>query len=208
METQRITLLGSPSPVPLNPLRAGMPALDTIQRADLTVFVGTRQYRILRTIEVDTYESTPTAKALRRLLAGTPAPAATKIAAALKAAVPTGDQFAGSARKAAKLSIGSGPVESFTDLKPLIESLPIDDDMIKHQPPITTLPTSKRVKEEQRNVHLTAFLYASSHEPDNDFHHRRSVRAARRRERGLWSAQSGARQLQSLLHGQAAAVLL
>jgi hypothetical protein len=147
-----------------------MPALDAIQRTDLSVTAGGRQYRIFRTIEVDTYESTSTAKALRRVLTGTLAPGAGAIAAALKARVPPGDQFTGKARKAAKLSIGRGAVTPFTDLKALIDSLPIDDDMIHHQPPIKTSPTSKRVKEEELNVQITTFLYAASQEADNDFH--------------------------------------
>ena len=38
------------------------------------------------------------------------------------------------------------------------------------QPKIGEAATSQRVKEEQRNVRVTAFLYAASHENDNDFH--------------------------------------
>ena len=42
--------------------------------------------------------------------------------------------------------------------------------MIAHQPKIGTGATSKRVKEEERNIHVTAFMYAASREADNDFH--------------------------------------
>jgi len=42
--------------------------------------------------------------------------------------------------------------------------------MIKHKPKIPTGPTSGRVKEEERNVGVAAFLYAASREADNDFH--------------------------------------
>jgi len=170
MTTGRITLVGKPSRQPLDPTRVGMPALDVIQRDDLYVTVGVKEYRILRTIEVDTYESTSTAKALRRALTGTPAPTASALAAALKAKVPSGDQFAGTARKAAKLSIGNGSVTPFNDLQALIASLPPDDSMIGHKPPISTSSTSRRVKEEEVNVQIKAFLYAASQEADNDYH--------------------------------------
>ena len=42
--------------------------------------------------------------------------------------------------------------------------------MIAHKPKITTTAASARVKEENRNVKAKAFLYAASHEDDNDFH--------------------------------------
>jgi hypothetical protein len=42
--------------------------------------------------------------------------------------------------------------------------------MIAHKPKIGTTATSGRVKEEERNVHVTAFMYAASREVDNDFH--------------------------------------
>jgi len=147
-----------------------MPALDSIHQADLTVTAAGRQFRILRTTEVDAYESTPTAMALRRALSGARTPAPAKIAAALAPKAPTGDRFAGTARKAAKLSIGTGTVEPFGDLQPLITSLPADDDMIDHHPPIKTTAGSKRATEERRNVRIKAFLYAASRESDNDFH--------------------------------------
>src|SRR5262249_45021057 len=82
----------------------------------------------------------------------------------------TGDTFAGTARAAAKLSISTAAVEAFDDLKNLIESVPSKSKMVHHHPPITTDSDSSRVQEEERNVRITAFLYAASRENDNDFH--------------------------------------
>ena len=110
-------------------------------------------YRILRTTQVDEYDKAVSAEA-----------------AAGPAVAPPSDNFQGTDRKAAKLSIADGQVESFNDLKDLIDSLTADDDMIHHQPRIKTTSTSKRVAEEERNVKVTAFLYAASREKDNDFH--------------------------------------
>jgi len=88
--------------------------------------------------------------------------------AALAAAA--GDDFAGTSRKASKLSIPDGPVKKFADLKDLMDSLPDDQDMIHHQPPIKDNATSRRTAEEKRNVRVDVFLYAASREDDNDFH--------------------------------------
>jgi hypothetical protein len=66
----------------------------------------------------------------------------------------------------------SGPTQTFADLAALFSSgllLP-DIQMTKHHPPISAGATSGRVTEEQQNVVVTAFLYASSKEPDNDVH--------------------------------------
>ncbi|MDQ6674447.1 MAG: hypothetical protein M3069_27565, partial [Chloroflexota bacterium] len=76
----------------------------------------------------------------------------------------------GNARAAAKLSIGTGPTERFTDVRALIASLVADSAMIQHVPVIDTSATSVRVAEEQRSVHVDGFLYAASREADNDFH--------------------------------------
>jgi hypothetical protein len=80
-----------------------------------------------------------------------------------------GDNFIGIERRAAKLAIGAGGVENFNDLQALIASLPSESVMESHVPPITTDAESSRVAEEQRNVHLRAFLYAASREVSNDF---------------------------------------
>jgi hypothetical protein len=109
-------------------------------------------YRILITTQTDPYD----------------APAS--LAAAATFAAATGDNFAGTDRKAAKLSISSAKTESFTDLKDLIATLVPDAKMIKHTPPIKKDATQGRLKEEDRNVRVQAFLYAASRENDNDFH--------------------------------------
>jgi hypothetical protein len=82
----------------------------------------------------------------------------------------SGDTFVGTARAVAKLSISDASIESFVDIKLLIESLPPKSQMVHHTPHITTEADSERVAEEQRNVRVTAFLYAASRENDNDFH--------------------------------------
>ena len=149
--------------------RAGMPALDSIIGVrPLTPPAApgapgapgaapTSAYRIITTNEVDAYEAGATPHEI--LAAGAPAPPA-----------PAGDNFAGTARKAAKLSIANAPTEKFKDLKSLITSLIADSAMIAHVPKIKTTATSDRVKEEKRNVSVKVFLYAASREADNDFH--------------------------------------
>jgi hypothetical protein len=114
-----------------------------------------RQYRVLRTNQMDPYDK--------------PAPVAAVPGMAV-APVRVSDQFDGTARRAAKLSIADGPVEDFADVKALIDTLPDEDDMKNHSPRITTTATSGRVTEEERNVRLRGFLYAASRESDNDFH--------------------------------------
>ncbi len=147
------------------PSRPGLPARSSIVevlplsvpvRARALVAAGT-QYRILRTNEVDVYDPGATARGTAGPIAAAPA-------------APTGDQYQGTARKAAKLSIGKKPVEPFADLKDLMASLPAEAAMLKHVPPIKTTSTSGRVVEEQRRARVTVFLYAASREADNDFH--------------------------------------
>ena len=111
------------------------------------------QYRILKTSEIDEYE------------AATAAPLA-----APARALAAGDNFDGTAGKAAKLSVVDADPEQFADLRQLLESLAPDDDMVEHDPEITEDAGSDRVEEEQRNVKVRAFLYAASRESDNDFH--------------------------------------
>src|SRR5216683_910583 len=133
--TRRLLLTGAKAKQPLDPLRPGMPAMDSIHDDSVTFKSGPkgRTYRILKTTEVDTYETTPTAVALGKVLRGTKAPAPAAIAAAVKTKVPVpaGDNFAGQARKAAKLSIAAAPIENFSDLSNLIASLPPLDAMVK-----------------------------------------------------------------------------
>jgi hypothetical protein len=79
-----------------------------------------------------------------------------------------GDEFEGTAREAAKLSIVSAQLETFATLSDLLDSLPSDDDMRALNIPKGA--DSDRVPQEQRLVTVTAFLYASSKESDDDFH--------------------------------------
>jgi len=122
--------------------------------AELTSPRG-RHYRIIETRELDGYERPLAAEEL-----------ATVGAARLR----TDDNFAGTDRRAAKISIAGGPAQQFNELQGLLDSLTADDKMINHNPPISQDPTSQRVAEEQRNVRVRAFLYAASRESDNDFH--------------------------------------
>ncbi len=97
---------------PENPLRTGMPALDAIHARMIIASPQTpgQTYTILRTSEIDGYELEKAAAA------GLPAPGPL-------APVPTGDNFLGTARKAAKLSIASAQTESFSDLSNLIRHI-------------------------------------------------------------------------------------
>ena len=145
-----------------------MPSLDSIHDDKATITKGNQTYRILKTTETDAYETTPSAVAFKKVLKGTKAPDPKAIVAAAKAKLPTGDNFAGTARKAAKLSIANAPMENFANVSALIASLPSVDSMVQLN--IPTDPTSNRVQQEEHNVHVTGFLYAASREADNDFH--------------------------------------
>jgi hypothetical protein len=131
--------------------RPGLPARDSV--IAVTAAPGLK-YKVIHTREVDAYEKGAMGPGL----------------AMAPVAAPVGDNFSGTARKAAKLSISTKPTEAFNDLKKLIDSLVPDAQMKKHKPTIGTSATSKRVKEEERNVRVSAFLYAASREADNDFH--------------------------------------
>src|SRR6266853_4814905 len=131
--------------------RPGLPAGDSV----IGVTTPTNKFTIIHTKELDVYEQ------------GAMGPG---LAPAAAAAAPPGDNFGGTARKAAKLSISTAKTENFADVKALIKTLPAESKMIHHTPKIGTGATSKRVKEEERNIHVTAFMYAASREADNDFH--------------------------------------
>lgn len=165
---EKLPLTGATLKTPLNMARAGMPAADSIQNTmEFTPRAGGPTYQIIRTTESDAYDSTPSTTKVAKLLRGEKTPSVTALAAAVKAA-PTGDNYQGTDRKAAKLSKASGQLENFADLQDLIKSLTPDATMAKLK--IKTIATSNRVQQEQRNVHVKAFLYASSKEADNDFH--------------------------------------
>jgi hypothetical protein len=171
MEVTRLPLTGDSVGVPLDATWAGMPSLDAIRETLLlTPVPGGPTYLVLRTIEMDSYETNAAATALATLLRRKGAPSRTALLTALGKQPALSDTFAGTARKAAKLSIAQATEEVFTDLRDLVNSFTPDDRMINHTPPISTAATSNRVKEEQRNVRVTGFLYAASREADNDFH--------------------------------------
>jgi len=114
---------------------------------------ATPAFRILRTNLLDPYEK--------------PIPKAEIEASPLTAAA-AGDDFAGTDRKAAKISISDAYMEPFDDLSDLVKSLTSDAKMVKLKIPLG--PDSDRVQEEERNVHVDVWLYAASRENDNDFH--------------------------------------
>jgi len=118
-----------------------------------------RSFRIVRTTELDAYED--------------PMPIEDMVSlrfSLLRADAPVGDRFRGTARKAAKLSVANANIENFADLRDLIATLQPHNEMVNHNPRITTSRDSNRVAEEKRNVRVRAFLYAASRENDNDFH--------------------------------------
>src|SRR5262249_6149680 len=124
---------------PENPLRSGMPALDTVHSRIVIASPkdSSRSYTVLRSAETDVYEFEKAAAAGRRDPSVSPP-------------VPAGDNYQGTARKAAKLSIAGGASQSFTDLSKLLQSLPADSDMVKLKPPISTAASSHRVSKEKR----------------------------------------------------------
>ena len=146
-----------------------MPSIDSVHDARRVIRSGQRRFRILRTVEVDEYEKSAVAVSLRRAISGKKKPMLAAVTAALKKK-PTGDKFAGTARKKAKISISGGPLKTYKDLKNLMAALTSDDAMANRTPKIKTTATSGRVTEEEKNVKVKAFLYAASREDDNDFH--------------------------------------
>lgn len=118
--------------------------------------VAVPAFQILRTLELDPYENKATAPAT--------------LAEAVAAVAAATDDFGGTDRRDAKLSIVDAPTEDFDDLAALLDSLPADSKMAKHKPKITRAPTQDRVAEEERNVSAPVWLYAASRESDNDFH--------------------------------------
>lgn len=113
------------------------------------------QYRVIRTLEVDEYES--------------PVAASEILGMSAPRAPPVDNKFRGTSRKAAKLSIADADTEAFDDIKALIGTLEAHNTMVNH-PDISTAKNNNRVEEERRNVKVVAFLYAASREDDNDYH--------------------------------------
>src|SRR5215210_130724 len=89
---------------------------------------GTQQYRVLRTDETDPYDVPLQPDEVATL--------------GLERFAGFDDTYRGTSRKAAKLSIADAQVEDLEDIMDLIESLPAEEDMTSHEPPITTDATS------------------------------------------------------------------
>ena|SRR5579859_430602 len=171
MPVTRLPLTGARLSEPLDFARAGMPAADSVLEASAFIPVaGGQTVQILRSTEFDAYESSPETAAVSHLLQQGQPSAAALVEALRIPPARLSDNFAGTARAAAKLSIAIGPTEQFVNLRALIGTLPPDEAMVHHVPPIATSSSSTRVTEEQRNVRLVGFLYAASREQDNDFH--------------------------------------
>src|SRR5262249_24415706 len=118
----RLPLTGVPSARPLDLSRAGMPSLGSVHTViPFKPRASRPEYAIVRTTEVDSYE--PSALGVRRVLAGKATPLRSALATALKPAPRAGDDFAGTDRKAAKLSTPDAQREGFQDLRALIDSL-------------------------------------------------------------------------------------
>src|SRR5258708_31309911 len=100
--------------------RKGLPAKDSIVSMTTS---SAGNFTIIHTNEVDGYEE---------------AAQGPSFLAAATAKLPAGDNFAGTARKAAKLSISAAKTENFKDVKMLIESLVADTKMVAHKPQIGT----------------------------------------------------------------------
>jgi hypothetical protein len=178
LNVKTLPLTGAKASEPLDLSRTGMPALDAIHDDKSVVKPkGGGKYRILRTTEVDKYEDNQAADAIRKATLGIKAPTLSTVRSADKTPVRKGkskaapsDNYAGTDRKAAKLSISTAAVEDIADVATLAQQLiPLVPKMIAMKIPINA--TSNRVPQEERNIHIAkAFLYASSREADNDFH--------------------------------------
>ncbi len=81
-----------------------------------------------------------------------------------------GITFAGTARKAAKISIAK-PQPETEDLASLIAwCRQHETDMRHHDPPISTAADSARIPEEVRNVSVEGWIHFAKKEDDNDYH--------------------------------------
>jgi hypothetical protein len=141
--------------------RRGLPAADSVDavKSFTAPTPSGQSFQIIRTNEMDAYDK----GAAKPLDVAVPPFSATKAVGQ--------DNFAGTARKASKLTLPPGPAKAFASVTDLIQSLPKDTSMTKHKPKITDTATSGRTAEELQNVKIAkAFIYAASREADNDFH--------------------------------------
>ena len=72
-------------------------------------------------------------------------------------AAPSADNYHGTARKAVKLSEGTGSPQTFPDLGAVLDSLPPDSQMTAMH--ISKQPNSERLPQEQTVVIVKGFLY-------------------------------------------------
>lgn len=135
-----------------------IPFTPPLKKKSITAFTAATgaapKFRILRTDILDPYE--------------TQHPKDVMVAAAVALPAVASDNFAGTARRAAKLSVAPGPIKDFADTGALLDTLPSHAAMKNLN--ISTKANSNRVKQEKKNVRLDAWLYAASREADNDFH--------------------------------------
>jgi hypothetical protein len=78
-------------------------------------------------------------------------------------------RFRGQDRKGPKTSIASASKQTFAGIEALIATLPADQGMRNRTPPLEKT-TNTRLTEEQRNVKVTAWIYAIKYEADQDWH--------------------------------------
>jgi hypothetical protein len=81
-----------------------------------------------------------------------------------------GVSFAGTARKAAKISIDSAPEQQISLSRLVAWCESHDAEMRDHDPPISSAARSNRLPEEMRNVATTAWVFFAKKENDNDYH--------------------------------------
>lgn len=78
--------------------------------------------------------------------------------------------FAGTARKAAKISIATAPEQSMPLSRLVAWCEEHDGEMREHDPRISSDAGSNRVPEEMRNVTTIAWVFFAKKENDNDYH--------------------------------------
>ena len=81
-----------------------------------------------------------------------------------------GENFRGTARRVAKLSIADAAFEAFDDLQDLITSVPNEEAMTAHGLSHWGGQHIESRGGGAADVRVRAFLYAASREDDNDFH--------------------------------------
>ena len=81
-----------------------------------------------------------------------------------------GVSFAGTARKAAKISIVAAPEQPILLSRLVAWCKRHDSEMRHHDPPISAAAGSNRLPEETRNVATDAWVFFAKKENDNDYH--------------------------------------